>query len=483
MCVVPHPAAASAPAPFAKAEAAFAETKAYLCSREAWQMSESDLERELDRRGRELMRKFLQGHFKQRGPGEAVGPVAGADGVERSERRVHQRTVETIFGTVQVGRTGYAHPGHESLHPLDASLNLPPERYSLEVRRRVAEAAASRSFDEALFDLSRSTGAQVPKRQAEQLAARAAEDFDAFYGARRAAAGEPAPDESVVVLTFDGKGVVLRREDLREATRKAAVRRRRQREQLSPFNRLKPGEKKHSKRMATVAAVYAVAPFVRSADEFLRSLMPRQPGDKKASKGEMTPAVRPRPVAKRVWASLEREPAEVLAEALLEAERHDPEHVKHWVVLVDGDERQLDLVEAAAAAYGVDVTVVLDIIHVVEYVWKAAHAFHREASPELACWAWTRVRDILEGKARRVASSMRRTATVADLSPDIRKPVDTCADYLLKYAPYLHYDRYLAAGYPIATGVVEGACRHLVRDRMDLTGARRRWSGPRQCSS
>ena len=100
---------------------------------------------------------------------------------------------------------------------------------------RVAEAAASRSFDEALLDLSRSTGAEVPKRQAEQLAARAAEDFDAFYEARRAAAGEPAPEESVVVLTFDGKGVVLHREDLREATRKAAERRRRQREQLSPF--------------------------------------------------------------------------------------------------------------------------------------------------------------------------------------------------------------------------------------------------------
>ena len=186
--------------------------------------------------------------------------------------------METIFGTVQVDRVGYARAGHDSLHPLDASLNLPPERYSLEVRRRVAEAAASRSFDEALLDLSRSTGAEVPKRQAEQLAARAAEDFDAFYDARRAAAGEPAPEESVVVLTFDGKGVVLHREDLREATRRAAERRRRLREQLFPFPRLKPGEKKHAKRMATVAAVYAVAPFVRSADEFLRSLMPRQPG-------------------------------------------------------------------------------------------------------------------------------------------------------------------------------------------------------------
>ena len=161
----------------------------------------------------------------------------------------------------------------------------------------------------------------MPKRQAEQLVVRAAEDFDAFYEARRAADGEPPPEGSVVVLTFDGKGVVLHREDLREATRKAAERRRQHREPLSRFHRLKPGEKKHSKRMATVAAVYTTAPFVRSPEDFLESLMPRQPGDKPR-------AVRPRPVAKRVWASLEREPWEVVAEATLEAERQDPEHAK-----------------------------------------------------------------------------------------------------------------------------------------------------------
>ena len=266
------------PAPYAAADAAFVEAKAYLSSREARQMSESDLERELHRRGQELMRKLLQGHLDQRSPGEAAGPVEGADGVERSERRVHERHLETIFGTVQVERVGYARAGHESLHPLDAALNLPGERYSLEVRRRVAEAAASRSFDEALLDLSRSTGAEVPKRQAEQLAVRAAEDFDAFYEARRAADGEPPPEGSVVVLTFDGKGVVLHREDLREATRKAAERRRRHREPLSRFHRLKPGEKKHSKRMATVAAVYTTAPFVRSPEDFLESLMPPTAG-------------------------------------------------------------------------------------------------------------------------------------------------------------------------------------------------------------
>ena len=470
------PAAAPEPASYAAADATFAETRAFARSREAWQMSESNLERELDRRGRELMRQLLQGHLDQRSRGEAAGPVVGADGVERSERRVHERRIETTFGTVRVARAGYAQAGQDSLHPLDAALNLPAERYSLEVRRRVAIAAASRSFDEVLSELSRSSAAQVPKRQAEQLVARAAVDFDAFYQARQAAEGRPVADDSIVVLTYDSKGVVLHRRDLREATRKEAEKRRRQRARLSPFQRLKPGEKKYSKRMATVAAVYTTAPWVRSPEQFLQDLMPPQPPAKVGNKPPPRP-VRPRPEAKRVWASLEREAWEVVADATLEAEHRDPEHVKPWVVLVDGAEMQLANARAAAAARGVDVTVIVDIIHVVEYVWKAAHAFHRAASPELACWAWTRVQRVLEGKARTVASSIRRAATVAGLSPEARKPVDTCAGYLRKYAQYLQYDRYLAAGYPIATGVVEGACRYLVRDRMELTGARWRLAG------
>ena len=72
---------------------------------------------------------------------------------------------------------------------------------------------------------------------------------------------------------------------------------------------------------------------------------------------------------------------------------------------------------------------------------------------------------------------MRCAATVANLPADKRKPVDKCADYLLKYSPYVKYDRYLDAGYPIASGVIEGACRYLVRDRMELTGARWRLAG------
>ena len=215
--------------------------------------------------------------------------------------------------------------------------------------------------------------------------------------------------------------------------------------------------------MATVAAVYAVAPFVRSGEELLQSLMPRQPVAKTkegqdgqdpggaASPGGETGVGEPRTGAgggDRRGDAGSGAPRPRARQALGRARRRGRDAARPR----GGGRRR---------------------------VRRGRHGGprHREGSPELAHWAWTRVRDILEGKARRVAASMRRAATVAGLSRDTRKPVDTCADYLLKYAPYLHYDRYLAAGYPIATGVIEGACRHLVRDRMELTGARWRLVG------
>ena len=130
----------------------------YLDSKETSAMTHSELERALEKKGRELMRKLLQEHLDNRSPGQCDEPaVPGADGVVRSHVRLQQRELETVFGTVSVERAGYGQPGVSSLHPLDAELNLPDERYSLEMRRRVAEEAAKSSFDETLESIGKST--------------------------------------------------------------------------------------------------------------------------------------------------------------------------------------------------------------------------------------------------------------------------------------------------------------------------------------
>jgi hypothetical protein len=142
---------------------------------------------------------------------------------------VHTRSLETIFGTVEVGRTGYsAARKKSSLHPLDAALNLPDEKYSLEVRRRVAIEASQASFDDGIKRLKKSSGAHVAKRQFEQLTIRAARDFEAFYAERQKSACADQQDQqtdSILVITMDGKGVNMLDKDLREPTRRAAAER------------------------------------------------------------------------------------------------------------------------------------------------------------------------------------------------------------------------------------------------------------------
>ncbi len=183
---------------------------------------------------------------------------------------------------------------------------------------------------------------------------------------------------------------------------------------------------------------------------------------------------RPRPEDKRVWASLEQPPAEVIRHAFAEATRRDPKQHKQWVAWVDGTPTQLGLLVGAAEGYGVVLTIILDLIHVLEYLWKAAWALFPDTAPAAEAWVSAHLEQLLLGRSSQVAAGIRRSATLRGLREKQRAPLDKCANSLLKYRAFLRYDQYLAAGFPIATGVIEGACRHVVKDRMEVTGAR--WS-------
>ncbi len=447
--------------PYEQGQQCFNHIVDFLESKEGCSMNHSELERELEKRGRELMRLLLQEHLDNRGPGRCEESVFGADGIERPREKNQDRNIETVFGTVRLNRTGYGQEGVESLRPLDAELNLPVERYSLELRRRVAEEVAKTSFDETVKTIDRNTGGHVPKRQVEELAKRAAQDFDAFYEMRQF---KPVMDENtgpVMVITADGKGVVLHEKDLREQTRKAAAKRRQK-----MGKRLSKGEKKNAKRMATVAAVYTIDTFERTPEDMI------------AETGcTLEKAKRPRPEQKRVWASIEKTPNQVISDAFDEAFYRDPNHNKYWVALVDGNNTQINILHRLGNEKNVDLTIIVDIIHVIEYLWDAGRAFHPESGQELENWVRHRLLGVLQGKASLMAGGMRRSATLQKLNAKKREPVDTCATYLLNKSPYLHYDRYLSQGFPIATGVIEGACRHLVKDRMEVTGAKWRLAG------
>lgn len=450
---------------FERARGRFESIVDTLGSREGRSMDLSELEKRLKKEGNALMRELLQSHMDLRSLGSVEAPVKAADGVEQKDRHRRERSVETVFGTVEVDRERFHRTGKKGLAPLDAELNLAPQRASLELRRHVARLAAKMSYDDVVDELREVTGAQLAKRQVEELAAAAAADFDAFYEARREAAAldiePPTPesnDDSLLVVTADGKGIPMRKESLRAATRKAA-------EKATPKlqKRRTKGEKAHKKRMAQVAAVYTIAPHVRRPEDVVAGLAP----------ADKIPATRrPKPQDKRVWASVATPAEGVLDEMFEDALARHAQRARRWVALVDGNETQLTTILALAEHHQVNLTVIIDVIHVLEYLWKAGMAFEREGSPALEAWVNKRFLLVLQGQAKRVAAGLRRAASRSRLTAKQRKPVDVTADYLNKYADFLRYDDYLAEGLPIATGVIEGACRYLVKDRMEKTGAR-----------
>ena len=171
-------------------------------------------------------------------------------------------------------------------------------------------------------------------------------------------------------------------------------------------------------------------------------------------------------------ASVSDDMSAVIGAAFEEAERRDLENKREWVVLIDGNNTQIEAVTAEAARRGVRLTIVIDFIHVLEYLWKAAWSFFDKGEPAAEEWVADQARKILRGKAAQVAAGIRRRATTYGYSAAERAGADECARYLDNKKDYLDYATALAKGWPIATGIIEGACRHIVKDRMDITGAR-----------
>ena len=402
--------------------------------------------------GRELLRQLYQDHLDLRAQRERrLTVVADADGLPRtSVEPGHHRALATVFGTVDVQRMAYRRRGQPNLHPADAMLNLPAERHSHGLRRLAAEAAAHGSFDHATETIRRRTGTRTAKRQVEALATRAAADVDDFYATRP---HQPTDPGDALVLTFDGKGIVMRPDALRPATKAAA---RTSSSKLA--TRLSKGEKRNRKRMATVGAVYDLTPVPRTAADVL------------ANSDTPTPA--PKATNKWLTASVVQDTTAVLSTVFDQAQRRDPTNSRTWVALVDGNNHQIDRIHAEAKQRGVTVPVLIDFIHVLEYVWRAAWSFYREGDPDAETWVHDKALAILNGKASTVAAAIRRKATRRNLPTDRRAGADRCADYLLNKRGYLDYPTALNNGWPIATGIIEGACRHIVKDRMDITGAR-----------
>ena len=404
-----------------------------------------EVERESERRGRELMRLALQAHIDQRGDGDVGEAIAvqGPQGpVRLAYKRRHARPLLTLFGKVRITRIGYGAPGHQAVHPLDTELRLPGRIYSYECQRRLIRAVVCSPFDEAIAFIAEMTGVSVPKRSAEQLVHEAAVDFEAFYAERAQPEVEPAAGE-ILIAAIDCKGIPMVKP-----------------ERALRVVRRGKGEKANKKRMATVAAVHNQALVARTPQEVLDSLF---------ATGERTERrPRPRPAHKRVWASLVADKDTFIADVRAEMRRRDPRHQRTWVIVTDG-ERALQRRVADSFA---GVTLVLDFLHALEKLWKAAHALHREGSPEAQAFVYQRAKRILEGQVDQVVKGLKLIVTKRKLTGNKAKTLLDVAGYYRRNRERMRYDTYLANGWPIASGSVEGACKNLIRDRFERSGMR-----------
>lgn len=249
-------------------------------------LTHSGLEDLLTGRARELTRQLFQDHLDLRAlREERVAEVVDAHGVERTRiERGRARMLATVFGKVAVTRIAYRGTAVEDLHPADTALNLPAGLHSHGVAKLAAIEASRGSFDEACDRINALTGTGIGKRQVVQLATAAAGDIDAFYDALVPA---PCTDTTLLVISVDGKGIVIRPEALREATAKAAA----AKGGNTYTTRLASGEKNSRKRMATLGTVYDAIPAPRDLNDIIAdpvtsdAAAERRPGPEPARSG------------------------------------------------------------------------------------------------------------------------------------------------------------------------------------------------------
>lgn len=421
----------------------FTQLESWLASRYALQLPLHRIESEQQTKGRELQRLLLQAHLQQRGHGD-LGPallVERHDGQLRyTHRRLSTRSVTTIFGTVELTRIGYSRRGSPSIYPLDQALALPARSFSYELQRQLVKAAVQNPFQESIQSIAELLGVSVSKRSLEEIVRDAAQDFDAFYR-------QPFPKTtsgSILVAAIDCKGIPMVKPG-----------------GAQPTVRLTKGQKANRKRMATVAAVFTRQPWVRTPQQVIESLFRSR---RRTATDTPTP---PRPQSKRVWASLVKGKTAVIDEVAEEMRRRDPTGVKTRVALTDGERALQTRVDGK-----LKVTLILDLMHVLEKLWKAAYVFHAEGSLEAELWVLDRTLRILFGEVGQVVKGLRQSVTKRALSGTKRKTLLGVAAYLYRNRHRMRYDEYLAQGWPIASGSVEGACKNLIKDRMERSGMR-----------
>jgi hypothetical protein len=419
---------------------------------------EEALFRDLLAMGRALLRGFIAcAGDGDVGPTLTVrggGPSGPPEVLPRLDRP-RSRPYLSIFGAITITRVCYG-PGRIDAAPLDAQLHLPRRQYSYLLQRWLGVFVIDDAHAEAIRKLQTILGLEIAVKASEDLNREQASDVEPFQISRPLP--EPAQEKPLLVVAADCKGVPLVRSALRPDAAPAAEES--ARPPTPPSRRRGKGQKANKKRMAAVGAVYTIDPFVRTADDVVDEV----------TRTKAT-ARRPPPAQKRVRAELLVGKVALFLWLADEVLRRNPDGTKRVIFLSDG-ERALHERQGEYLPEGV--ICILDLFHVLEHLWKVAWCFFDEATQKPAAHQWVteRLRRLLEGKVGPVIGGMRQMMTKRGLKGTRRQTVRAVTGYFERNRQRMRYDEYLAAGYPIGSGVVEGACRHLVKDRLERAGMR-----------
>jgi hypothetical protein len=416
---------------------------------EARFLDHGEREEVIGQEGRELQRRLLEATFAiDSAREERPEPVVSAAGIRHGTVEPgHERGVESVFGPVRVSRMACRNRREPNLYPADARWILPGDPYSLGMRALVAYHLAGGGFGQAQEVIEARTGVKVGRAQLTGLAEDLAAWTDDFYEERARDAEEDLPDTDVLMMQGDGKGIALRPEHRKAGGNGGSAH---------------PGVKK----MAEIVAVADFTPVIREPEDIVAP-----PARRKAHPG---------PVARDKWvsASITESIEDMIASAFDEADRRDPGRVRQRVFLVDGNKQQITAIEAQAAERGLKVPVLIDYIHVAGYLGKAAAALRPGDPVTAGQWADGQLLRVLHGRAKAVAATLASVAAKTRSSPRTRHldltDMDKAVTYLTNNHRHMRYDRALEKGWPIATGMIEGACRFVIEDRFGITGAR--WS-------
>jgi len=403
-----------------------------------------------------LGREVLSAFFDQVGDGDLGETLEGADGPKlRRLPKLHPRPYQSIFGPFELLRAVYGTREGQKIEsvPLDQRLQLPESKFSYLLQDWSQHLAVETPYGEVNRTLERILGFQLSidslERMNRKMSTPVVDYLDTLPSPPREEEGE------LLISSADGKGVPIR-----GALKSAPL----------PGSAPSKGPLPDRKKMALLGASYTVDRFPRTPEQIVAALF-----------RDLSPAIdgpttaRPKPRHKRLRASLARcdsgtaRPAtdEIFGWLTIQAEERDPEGVKPHIVLMDG---QLSLWDAAQSSFGKTSVEILDFLHVLPRLWDAAHLFHLKGGSEAKRFVRQRALRMLRGESRSVVTGLRRMATISGLCGRKRTKLERICRYLENNASRMRYDTYLAAGYPIATGVIEGACRHLVKDRLERTG-------------